>query len=500
MAANRGFASNNTREAARRHEKVESYIRRPRTTPRQPSALLLQHAASNPDAASPESILGLQSSYGNRAVASLLSGVQTRLKVGPVGDSYEREADRVAQQVMNMPAPAAGQSVSQRREGGAVQKSPLVSSITPRVQRQEKEEEPLNEGDIPTRSALQRQEEEEAAETALVQRQGDGGFEASGDIEARLNARRGGGSSLAREVRAFMEPRFGADFGGVRLHTDGEAAQISQSLGAQAFTHGKDIYFGQDRYSPGSNEGKRLLAHELTHVVQQNGATVRREEEGAGGGEEETEQEGSVPNIELGPEEAPWGGPEEGADASRGGRSTVTPPASTSEAAQPGNLTIDVGDVGLGFSSAETQLDGVSKDSEYSTTAVDTVSVGTVPFEFNPQSGAAVGAFGEASYQPSIVDMKWKAKSSKVKLDFKFKVNAPWGTNDGGRTDVPSATDGVVTKDTYPTIYSDLYPKKKEKSWVAPRTTYWSKAICERHEKYHVADYKKWSKGAGKKV
>jgi len=69
-------------------------------------------------------------------------------------------------------------------------------------------------------------------------------------------------------VRAFMEPRFGADFSSVRVHTGGEAVQMNQDLGAQAFTHGSDVYFGAGK-DPGNNE---LTAHELTHVVQQTGA------------------------------------------------------------------------------------------------------------------------------------------------------------------------------------------------------------------------------------
>jgi hypothetical protein len=68
-----------------------------------------------------------------------------------------------------------------------------------------------------------------------------------------------------------MEPRFGVDFGGVRVHTGAEAAQMSRDLSAQAFTHGQDIYLGAGRYDPGSSAGKRLLAHELTHVIQQTG-------------------------------------------------------------------------------------------------------------------------------------------------------------------------------------------------------------------------------------
>jgi hypothetical protein len=71
-------------------------------------------------------------------------------------------------------------------------------------------------------------------------------------------------------VRTYFEPRFGVDFGQVRVHSDAEAARMNRELNAQAFTHRQDVFFGAGRYSPESSEGKRLLAHELTHVVQQS--------------------------------------------------------------------------------------------------------------------------------------------------------------------------------------------------------------------------------------
>jgi hypothetical protein len=80
-----------------------------------------------------------------------------------------------------------------------------------------------------------------------------------------------------------MEPRFGADFSGVRVHTDRESAQMNRELSAQAFTHGRDIYMGEGKYNPGSDAGKRLLAHELTHVVQQGGAIAEAEPQPAFG-------------------------------------------------------------------------------------------------------------------------------------------------------------------------------------------------------------------------
>jgi len=116
--------------------------------------------------------------------------------------------------------------------------------------------------------------EDEKPEEVQAKATSDGGFETSSNVETQLNASKGGGSPLSNEVQSFMEPRFGADFSSVRVHTDSAAVQMSQELGAQAFTHGSDVYFGEGK-SPGNNE---LTAHELTHVVQQNGTTIERQE------------------------------------------------------------------------------------------------------------------------------------------------------------------------------------------------------------------------------
>lgn len=183
-----------------------------------------------------------------------VAGIQTKLTVGAPGDRYEQEADAMAAQVMRMSIPTDNSPQVQRfgEEDNPVQRWSLAQSITPVVQMQVDEQVQLRE---------------------LVQRAfKSGGTEASGDVESRLNASKGGGSALAPSVRAFMEPRFGADFSAVRVHTGGEAVQMNRELGAQAFTHGSDVYFGAGK-SPGNNE---LTAHELTHVVQQTGGQVRR--------------------------------------------------------------------------------------------------------------------------------------------------------------------------------------------------------------------------------
>jgi hypothetical protein len=267
----------------------------------QADPLALQRAIADPGAASPSDILALQRLAGNRAVTRL---IQAKLTVGPAGDKYEREADRVADQVVSGQPSAVGSQTSivnrQAEDEEEVQTKPLAASITPLVQRQAEDEEevqtkPLTasitplvqrqaeeEEEVQTKPAVQRQaeEEEEVQTKSNLPRPADpggqspisnpqAGFEAGPDVESRLAASRGSGSPLPHDVRASMEPRFGADFSGVRVHTGGEADQLNRQLSAQAFTRGHDIYMAAGKYAPGTLAGNRLLAHELTHVVQQ---------------------------------------------------------------------------------------------------------------------------------------------------------------------------------------------------------------------------------------
>jgi hypothetical protein len=158
--------------------------------------------------------------------------IQLKLTVTPAGDRYEREADRLARQVMRtMPAPSQGPAQRQLGE----------------------QDEPGNR-------------------PRVVQRVGAGqGSAVDASAEASIRQARGGGQPLPDHVRGPMQQAFGADFSGVRLHTDARSDRLNQSLQARAFTTGQDIFFRQGGFDPGSRSGQALLAHELTHVVQQRG-------------------------------------------------------------------------------------------------------------------------------------------------------------------------------------------------------------------------------------
>lgn len=96
-------------------------------------------------------------------------------------------------------------------------------------------------------------------------------------LKSQLDSSQGQGNALPRSTRQKMEQAFGTDLGNVRLHTDSQAATLSRKLNAHAFTYGQDVYFNTGQYNPQSTEGHKLLAHELTHVVQQTGSVQRKQ-------------------------------------------------------------------------------------------------------------------------------------------------------------------------------------------------------------------------------
>ncbi len=184
------------------------------------------------------------------------TGAQAKLTIGQPNDKYEQEADRVADQVMAMPEPKLQCQPEGEEEEETLQTKPLADQITPLVQRQEEPPE----------------EEEEILQGKM--RTGGAG-EVGSDSTAHISNLRGGGQQLPKSERLFFEARIGHNFSGVRVHADNHAAKAAGSINARAFTAGRDVVFGRGEYAPGTTDGRRLLAHELTHLVQQDAAGVK---------------------------------------------------------------------------------------------------------------------------------------------------------------------------------------------------------------------------------
>ncbi len=211
----------------------------------------------------PQGLPYLQRTIGNRAVGRL---IQAQLTVSQPGDKFEQEADGMADSVMRMPEPPAVRPGEEEEKiqrkcaacesGGGrcpncaeekdIQRSSLSSATMPFIQRQgEKTAEGKTFSAAPPPSI---------------------------NLASQLKASKGKGSSLPKDTRSSMESAFGTNFSQVRVHNSETAVQMSRDLNALAFTHGTDVYFNKAQYNPGTFSGKRLLAHELTHVVQQTGA------------------------------------------------------------------------------------------------------------------------------------------------------------------------------------------------------------------------------------
>jgi len=164
--------------------------------------------------------------------------MQTKLEISKPGDEYEQEADRISEQVMRMPEPQP-------------QRACACDGACPKCRTGR-----------PGRGQ----------ESLQTKRVGSGGVEEAEAPHVVREVLRSPGQPLDPATRAFMEPRFGYDFSRVRLHSGTAAEQSAVDVNAHAYTVGHNIVFGAGRYAPGTSEGRRLLAHELTHVVQQSGS------------------------------------------------------------------------------------------------------------------------------------------------------------------------------------------------------------------------------------
>jgi uncharacterized protein DUF4157/succinylglutamate desuccinylase/aspartoacylase family protein len=208
-------------------------------------------------APAPQSSVGqLHEMIGNQGVGRL---VRTKLRVSNPNDVEEREADRVANEVMRTfdhptrDSSPAGSPPFDLQPG-------FVTGKAREVLRQPVPDE-------------KEEDEEDTIQTASEAGQRP---DMTANVQAHIDSLQGGGEPLPASARAFFEPRFGLDFSDVRVHTDSRASRAANSVNALAFTRGRDIVFAEGRYSLESSSGRRLLAHELTHTFQAGAGVVRR--------------------------------------------------------------------------------------------------------------------------------------------------------------------------------------------------------------------------------
>lgn len=249
--------------------------------------------------------------------------IQKKIKTGKAGDKYEVEADKVADKVVNNSTNTGGlmqakeeevqqkgisETISTVQKQETEKEEPVQKQEEEKVQQKEmkeeepvqkKEEEQVQKKEMEKEETVQKQEEEQVQQKEMkeeepVQKKEEEQVQAkeeekiqqkateeegiqkkeksdseSSNMESKIKKTKGEGYPMSRGIKLEMDTAFKADFSAVRIHTDSTAIALCQEMGAQAFTNGRDIYFNKGKYNPKTKAGKELLAHELTHTIQQ---------------------------------------------------------------------------------------------------------------------------------------------------------------------------------------------------------------------------------------
>ncbi len=185
--------------------------------------------------------------------------IQTKLKINEPNDAYEKEADIVSEQIVKMKDFTIGNGDEIKQP-----KSININSIQRKCSTCEGEEAQLEE----------RKESETIQKKSLINKNTESGNRASNGLSSKLKNSKGNGKPLPENTLNSMNSAFGTDFSSVRIHNDAKAEEMSEGIQANAFTHGSDIYFNKQQYNPETREGEKLLAHELTHTIQQNKSSM----------------------------------------------------------------------------------------------------------------------------------------------------------------------------------------------------------------------------------
>jgi len=260
--------------------------------------------------------------------------VQMKMEVNKPGDKFEQEADKMADNVIRMPTPPVrakddklprpGQDRLQKKDEEKIQKAALPEEKVQKkdedkiqkaglpeekiqkaglpeekiqkaglpeekiqkaglpeekVQKAALPEEKVQKAGLPEEKVQKKEDDKlqkaQAPEEKLQRKGSDAAPAVGGDVQSAIRGKTAGGQPLSADVRGQMESGFDADFGNVRIHSDPQSASLNNRLSARAFTYQNHIFFSRDQYQPGTSEGKKLLAHELTHTIQQGHAVQR---------------------------------------------------------------------------------------------------------------------------------------------------------------------------------------------------------------------------------
>lgn len=211
----------------------------------------MRPAAHTPDTTTP-AVAAQNNARAMALSANAALGPDMNVRLGGVNDAYEREADAVADHIVSGRTTLVGAGAP----GGQVLRKPV--------------------GSIQTKPDVVQRDTDGQEEEEMLQAKSSGPSLIAAGTNAAAAAVSTGGQPMSQSDRSFFEPRFGRDLSHIRLHTGTGAAQAARGIGARAYTLRNHIAFGTGQYQPSSHEGRRLMAHELTHTFQQ-GATIRRD-------------------------------------------------------------------------------------------------------------------------------------------------------------------------------------------------------------------------------
>jgi hypothetical protein len=427
-------------------------------------------------------VLQLQRMVGNQAVLQLFAS--GGVHVSDPGDRHEREAEGVATRVMSMRDEEIGHASS-------------VEGI--RADRPQGQEDPGLRADRSGSTTS-------SASPASAGAQGAG-------IRLGLARLEGTGQPLAVSERSFFEPRFGASFDAVRIHTGGEADRLARSVDARAFTFNRHIVFRAGEYRPGTHEGRHLLAHELTHTIQQGAAVngVGRADRAAAKHEPlvrevsgpDSALQRAVTNLAVAGAVAEASAADHFVAPRGGGPVVITATTSaagqrvswTGGSARPANLerAVPAGAARTVTITADTPADP----------GAQTITVHILNGSGAPANLAAELAFSRQAGNPpglapfGLTDVRTNNPVARIRA---FVVGNQWvfqvqriahryilGITGGGNVDIRTA--GSATSANHCRVITDLTPPAAGVPNGPPRTAFWSSPITLAHENAHVAHF-----------
>ncbi|MFQ5418814.1 MAG: DUF4157 domain-containing protein, partial [Anaerolineae bacterium] len=354
----------------------------------------------------------------------------------------------------------------------------------------------------------QRQEEEELQmkPVTAVQRQGEtgsGGGEISADIEQSIQSARVAGQPLADNVRTPMENAFGTDFSGVKVHTDSQSDTLNQSLQARAFTTGQDIFFRQGEYNPGGSGGQELLAHELTHVVQQTGGgQLQRSPRNDKAQQEQAHEADSTDTAShQSPSTAETHSSHESVSTFRLTariRRAETPIMNSERLTAHSEPSIVNSDSLPGEEHVETEEKPEDPEEMAQITITDKLTPALTYNATITHGGITPGAreFGLTNWTANVSGLNVKTVPSAFEVTATVNCPIKWEVHSLGRTDIDDSLSAAITKANYPTVASDLTPNMSSDGGRPPRTKFWAQDLTEQHEKYHADEFKTYGQAS----